>query len=308
MKKNIFTALCIIALLLGVFGITAAAVDAATVATVNGAIYTDITAALAAVDAENPELTVVVLEKAVDALTVEKTTYLDLNGFDVASVNVEPNATLYCLDSKTDDYAIEGDAVSGYTGFGRIAAVEGDVAGVEAGMIPLPEATDEYCFGVLDGYLMVEEASGVSFHRVNLQITAMTLRPKNDGETAYNPGIYYKSNFAGDQLVADNVETFGIALSVQETPTKENMGVTNQFSWFSGDQFCAGVNNSDATSTLLKSVLKETNTRLTNTFNSELPIFGRAYLLTDEGEYIFGVDVNRTFRKQIELKIGRAHV
>lgn len=291
-------------LILSILVITAAAVDLATVATVNGVIYTDISAALLAVDAQMPEETVVVLEKAADALTIEKTTYLDLNGFDVASVTVESGATLYCLDSETDDYIIAGDAQNGYTGFGRILAIaegsESKVAGVEAGMIPVI-ASEEYRFGTLDSYLMVKEDAGISFHRVNLQITAMTLRPKNDGEAAYNPGVYYKSNFAGDQLVADNVDTFGIALSVQEMPTADNMGVTNQYSWFTADQFQAGVNDGDATSTYLKYIMQESNPRLFNTRNSLTPVFGRAYLQTDEGKYIFGVGVSRTLQEQIEL-------
>ena len=152
-------------LLLCVLGIAAAAVDSATVATVNGVLHTDITAALAAVDTEKPQETVVVLQKAAGALTIEKTTYLDLNGFDVASVKVDKDAILYCLDSETDDYIIEGDAQNGYTGFGRILSIdensEGKLASVEAGMIPV-EPSLEYRFGIL-GHLLRFTIHGISF-------------------------------------------------------------------------------------------------------------------------------------------------
>ena len=300
MNKRILTILCIIVLIICTASITALAAGGVKVATVNGIGYTDMASALAAVDVENPEQTVLVLEKAVDTLTIETTTYMDLNGFDVAAVTVKSDAVLYCLDSETDDYSIEGDAKSGYTGFGRIAAADGAVLPVEAGMIPVAPS-EEYRFSTLDSYMKVSDAKGISFHRVNLQITAMTLRPKNDGETDYNPGLYYKSNFAGDQLVAENVNTFGIALSLQETPEASNMGVTNQFSWFSSDLFRAGVNSTDATSTFLKSILKESNPKLTNTFHTSLPIFGRAYIQTKENQYVFGIGVKRTFQEQIEL-------
>lgn len=305
MNKKLTTLLCVLVLLISTFCITAAAVDAGTVATIGNQNYTSLENALAAVDTESPAATVVTLQKDAGAVVFDKTVYLDLNGCSIASVSVAEGCTLYCMDSETDDYQIEGNAETGYTGFGRIVAVaaesKGKLEGVAAGTVPVVDETN-YPFGYLDSYLKVEEAGkGYSFHRVNLQITAMTLRHKNEDETAYNPGLYYKSDFAGDQLVAANVSKFGVALSVAEMPSAENFGVNNKCSVF--ENFVAGANgNADSsTSTLLKSVLKESNGRLTNTSHSQMPVFGRAYVRTSNGDYVFGMGVKRSFKEQITL-------
>ena len=301
MLKKVTIFLCALALLVGLYAVTAAADATSAVAAIGTEYFDTLEAAVAAVDASNPGEAVITLRKDVATARIDKTVYLNLAGKNIASVDVAEGVTLYCLDSETDDYDIDGDATNGFSGFGRIAAVtgKGKVAGVEAGMIPV-EPTEEYRNGCLDGYLMVEEDNGLSFHRVNLQITAMTLRAQEDGAAEVNPSVYYKSAFAGDALVAENVKTFGIALSVQEEPNAGNMGITNAYSWFEGADFNAGENNNNATSTLLKGVMKESNADLRNKTNANMPIYGKAYIQTENNEYVFGICVDRTLKQQTE--------
>ena len=225
------------------------------------------------------------------SVTVNKPVAIDLNGCDIEELVTTGDGVVYGLDSRTDDYQIEGDAVSGYTGYGKIKhTAKAKMVGVrlEDGI-------------VADNYLMVTEDDGVSFHRVTLQISSMVLRAKNEDEEAYNPSLYYKSNFAGDALVAKNVKRFGIALSTEEEPNADNMGLTNKYSQFDGSMFQAGQNNGDTTSTLLYGIMKETNARLTNQVNAKIMVYGRPYVQTTEGEYLFGFTAPRTLKEQVEL-------
>lgn len=295
MNKKLLTLLCVLALLVTVFGVTAAAAESNVVAKINEESYTSLADAIADVRTDDPVSTVITLQKSVQqAVTFDTTAYLDLNGQNIGPVTVTEGCTLYCFDFATDDYQIEGDEETGYYGFGRLTVADdskGEIKGVAAGD------------GFNDSYLKVTDDAGISFHRVTLQITDMTLRTKNDDEEAYNPGLYYKSTFAGDELVAQNVASFGIALSVTEEPNAENFGINNKCSAFTN--FVAGeTGNEGITSTILKSILKESNGRLTNSSHAQMPIYGRAYILTDQDDYVFGIGVSRSFQEQIQELSG----
>lgn len=216
--------------------------------------------------------------------------YLDLNGYDIQSVDVAEGSKLICWDFQTYDYTVE----DGF-GYGVIGSITG--AGT-VDTIPVEE----------DGYVMLGNDTNddgiadqsVSFHHVNLNLTDMTLRPKSDAEDTCNPSMYYKSNFAGDEVVKENVKTFGVALSLVEVPNETNMGVTNKFSWFDGANFAAGGNNNDATSTLLYGIMNEENGRLTNSTNSTRPIYGRAYIQLNDDRYVFGASHTGTLKALTE--------
>lgn len=207
-----------------------------------------------------------------EEVTVSRNIAIDLCGFSInGTVTVADGCTLSCFDSQTDDYTVEDEA-----GYGRIQAVSGNVRG-------LPESSDL----AEDGYLMITEEDGVSFHRVNLQVTDMTFR-------ASRAGVYYRCSFAGDEVVARNVSACGVALSVDGAPTEQAPGVLSQF-----EGFLAGTNNQN--STLLHGILKESRTNERNAQYAAMPIYGSAYIQTKEGKYIFGTAVSRSLRQQLEL-------
>lgn len=212
---------------------------------------------------------VVVLQRDVaENVTVSRELCLDLNGFDVSgTVTVAEGCTLYCMDSQTDDYTVEdGD------GYGKLLSVSGNVEGLpaEAGI-------------AADGYLMVTEADGISFHRVGLQITAMSLRAKN-------VGVYYTSTFCADEVAASKVKKFGVALSVVPDAEQEQ----SLFSEYTG--FVSG---KSATGTLLRNIMQSGNSDAVNAANAATPVYGRAYIETDDG-YMFGACVVRSLEHQVE--------
>ena len=126
----------------------------------------------------------------------------------------------------------------------------------------------------------------------------MSLRTAKAAEQ--DPSVYYKSNFRGDEVVASKIEKYGIALNVKEEPSASNMNITSRFSVF--QNFTAGPNGNAGTGTLLKGIIKATNSEANNERNANMPIYGRPYVqLKGTGEYIFGNTAQRSLRQQMEM-------
>ena len=216
-----------------------------------------------------------------ESVTVNKDTYLQLNGFSITgTVTVNEGKTLYGMDATTDDYTVADGS------YGKLSKVVGKVAGM-----PLTQGISQH------NYLAVTEGSAVSFHCVSLEIHTMSLRTSAKDGT---PGLYYKTHFKADEKAAPQIKCFGVAVSVQGTPTEQNMGKTSQFSKFYTFESGPYGNLGNATSTLLKGILKPTNTNEKNETNLNTSIFGRAYVVTMDGQYVFGKTVNRSMLQQLE--------
>lgn len=214
------------------------------------------------------------LQDTMESVSVNRDIYLDLNGCDITGqVKVDSGKTLYCYDNETDDFKVS-DGV-----YGKISRYTGNVMGV-------PVESDH----TQDGYLMVTQQEGVSFHRVDLRLSSMTLR-------AEDAGVYFKSNFAADEVVAELVDRYGVSMSVREVPNAGNIetAVCGN-SWFT--DFDGGQN---ASSTLLSGVLKLTNSDAINLENAQIPVHGRTYIRFKDGGYLFGEPASRSFQEQVEL-------
>lgn len=186
----------------------------------------------------------------------DKPITLDLNGQDAT---VSGNVTAF--DSQTDDHDIS-DGIYGQLSGDAIAA---------------------------ESYVPVTEKGKTSFHRADLEITAMTLRP-------CVAGVYYQSRILCDEKAAAQVESYGVALNAFEAPSAQNMDTTTKASCFTklsaGETFASGV--------LLKGIVKARNSEARNQANSQLPVYGSAYLRTIAGNYIFGKPVTRSLQQQLE--------
>lgn len=273
MRNKLFLTLICTALLLGCLAFTVSATDH--VAMIGTTSYQSLQAAVDAY--ADPASPIKLMADIEEPVTVSKSVYLDLNGFDVTGKITVSAGTLYCMDSQTDDYTVD-DANS----YGKLIQVSGAVAGV-----PAEAAYAE------DGYLMVEKDNALSFHRVNLQITAMSLRCEN-------AGVYYTCRFAADELAASQVQTYGVALSVAGTPNRENMETSCLYTSFTN--FTAG--STSQNSVLLQNIMVQNQTTQNNEARSNTPIYGRAYLQTETGAYLFGQPVERSFAEQVQLSAG----
>ena len=117
--------------------------------------------------------------------TASKDLVLDVNG---CNITVGGAGKVYGFDSSNDSYK-------------------------SYGIITLSGMTAEPMFTAPNGntYVTVTDGEETSFHRVNTVITDVVLRPSA-------AGIYYKAQFLCDEKLAAYVDTFGIAVSLQDHP------------------------------------------------------------------------------------------
>ena len=239
------------------------AIDAPVVI-VNGDTETGIATLQEAIDTcENGYIKL--LQSMDEDVTIAENITIDLNGRNLTgTITVTGDATLYGMDSQTDDYDVSDNI------YGQLT-VTGNLAGEP-------------------NYLPITKDGKTSFHKYTVKITDMTLRPEK-------AGIYYKSSFLGDEVIAAAVESFGVALSVRENPNEANMNTLCTYSKFTN--FEPGAKGNATTSTLLKGILKTTNAALSNKRNLNMQIYGRPYLKTADG-YIFGTPANRSLAEQLQ--------
>lgn len=196
---------------------------------------------------------VIVLNENAGNVAVSCDVRLDLNGYNIEGVTVT-NGTLYCMDAATNDYDI-ADGI-----YGKINAVTGSVAAA-------------------GGYLRIKEAESLSFHRIGMRIHSVSLRPGC-------VGMYYSCQFGGDEKVADEVLSYGIALSIYGEPTAKTIGSTAVCSVLTG--FPAGEASARSNSILLRNIMQTVHSEDINSRNANIVVYARAYIKTGEG-YKFGI-------------------
>lgn len=280
--KKVLIYLCAFVLCIGCLTVAAAALEANTVATIDAVPYTSLQAAVDAVKKGAQDGTIVLQQSTDEAVEVGCDVYVDLNGKDIASVTVTAG-TFYGSDSATNDFASASEA-----DYGSIGSFSGDV---QAAFSP---QVDGY------GYLMFHDNGyDASFHYVELRITDMVLRPQDKNGETYDPSLYYKCAFVGDEVVAKNVESYGVALSLVDEPAK----ITPQQCGYSTfTNFAPGANGNEEQSTLLSGIMREVNQSLINKRNANMPIYGCAYLkLKNEEGYVYGNCQSRSLKEQVQL-------
>ena len=203
---------------------------------------------------------------------ITNTVTLELNGFSIlGTVTVDEGQTLYVRDKQTADY----DVTNGV--YGKITAVSGSVVGA-----PATENTD--------AYMMYTDASGISFHAVGLKLTAINVRPSSTG-------LYYSGSFTGDSIVVANVKTYGVAMSVQEAPTAENMA---QIGAYTALTTGFGSGDATATSSILENIMRPTQGNTTNRRNAQMQVYSTAYAKLADGTCITGYSQNRSLKDVME--------
>ena len=215
------------------------------------------------------------LKSTTETVSVTKDLYMDLNG-QSAVLNLAEGVTVYGFDCQTDDYTVSDGK------YGKLTVTGGQVKG-------LPVESDF----AEDNYLVVIENGAYSFHRVKLQIYAMSLR-------ASEAGLYYKSHFLADEKAAAQIASYGVALSATQIPTLENMEEACAWSVFEGFESGPVGNLGNASSTMLTGVLKEKYTDYNNSRRMAIPVHGRAYAKTADGQLLLGQSVSRSMQEQLQ--------
>lgn len=220
---------------------------------------------------------VIVLQKDIVSdlsIPADKTVYIDLNGFDLASIQV--NGVLYVSDTQTDDFTVS-DGI-----YGRIT---GTITG-KVNPVPVTNGS---------GYLMLKESdNSLSFHKVELWVSGMVLNPAQ-------VGVSYLCEFRGDERVQENADSFGMALSTKGVPSVSgsNFSADCQISRF--DTFVAGATGNMGNSTQLVGVMKRGNSVATNRLNAGMAVYGRPYIKLNDGSILLGDTVDYSLRDLIIL-------
>ncbi len=258
-------------------GLILSAYEVGTAAAVDGTPYTSLPAAVQAVTKNN--MLVELVQSYEGDITFNKNVYLQLNGCSIdGTVTVANGCTLYGMDSATEDFTVAD---------GKYGKLKVDGAYVGASIDA--EKSD-------DSYIAVTKGDQVSFHCVRLQIYAMTLRV---AEFENNPGLFYKSHFLADEMAAPLLTQHGVALSITHTPDASNIKKYCQYSTISGFESGPSGNLGNASSTLLKGIMKAGNGAQKNEKNLNTDVWGRAYAKTADGQYIFGKAVKRSLQEQL---------
>ena len=183
---------------------------------------------------------------------------IDLNGHSLTGkVTVAEGAILYGIDSSTDDY----DCSDGY---GKIVQLEGNYE-------PYFQNTDT------KRYIAIGEEDGsVSFHRFYMAINHKLLRPENNG-------VGFKAIFAGDEVIKNNLDSFGIQVCVGDDFTVNPVIRTGAFTDFTaGREKEAGelTDTPNQRTVVLKNILKAED-GYDNAAAAVACIHGRPYMIID---------------------------
>lgn len=225
--------------------------------------------AQAAVDAYT-EGWIILQKAATGTLTIPagKTVYIDLNGRDLENVTV--NGQLYIKDSKTDDYTVSD---------GNYGRITGTVTGtVEA--VPVVNGV---------GYLKLKQTGGLSFHKLEMTFSGMALRPDE-------VGVYYLCSFLGDEVVKENVASYGVAMSTESMPGLVNGEFTADCECSSFTTFLSGSTGNSENSTLLKNIMNQANGTRVNKRNAAMTVNSSTYVRLKDGSTLLGQTVSYSLR------------
>jgi len=168
-------------------------------------------------------------------------------------VTVSGNAKIYGSDTENDDYV----------GGGKLIAAEGSEITVE----PVVMRSGKR-------YIALQDEAGVwSFHRLTMYMSAVTLR------TEGNPGIYYKATYKCDEALMAYVDSYGVAVSLQDMPGAD-FETADKYTQYSAENFAEAYANSTVStvSGAVVGIMKERNSKEVNTANANREIYANAYL------------------------------
>ena len=183
-------------------------------------------------------------------LTLTRDIHLDLNGF---AAKVSGAYTVYGMDSTGDEFAVP-------TGTLQAAA----------------ETTVSYDHTAPNGnrYMALNEAGTVTYHRLQLQLTDVVLRPSVSG-------IYYNGIWGCDEMLRASMDSYGIAVSLESMPGAD-FATDNHSLWTKLDAAAMESGKKQA-GAIIEGILKGDRTDAQNDSYARMSIFATAYLKLNDG-------------------------
>ena len=192
--------------------------------------------------------------------TIPYSINLDLNGCN-GNIAVADGKTATVCDTATDDFKVLDEQ-----GYGVLTATGTVVA--------------------KDGYDTREEVGGTSYHRQTIRLNGVTLRP-----TA--AGIYYNGQFGLNELYRENVECYGVVLSLKADPAldKEDCIWSELKTW---SETGAGYG------TVLTGIMTKDGGYSTNRRNADMVVYGVAYIKYADGTVEYSNHASYTLKQVVE--------
>ena len=128
-------------------------------------------------------------------------------------------------------------------------------------------------------YVRVWNSGTYSFHRINLQISAVSMRVSCGG-------VYYSAQWLCDDTVAPLIQGFGIGVSLADMPTESlRYDQDTKHTYHAGSEFVSGANKHGV---LIRDILQDRATAgddraERNSAYGKLPIYAKAYAIIDNG-------------------------
>ena len=195
-----------------------------------------------------------------DALVLDKDLYVDLNGH---KVTVSGNSTVYGLDSAGDDYTVSPGML---TVISRSITVAGESSAFNG---------NKYI-------TLTEEDGAYSFHRIEMKITGVTIRPSS-------AGMYYTAKWACDDVLKAQITSYGVVASTENMPGVDFASEEeNLYTVFTKDAF---VNGEAKTGAVISGILKEENrTTAENNTSGKTKVYAKAYITFENGQTLVSGD------------------
>lgn len=209
-----------------------------------------------------------ILRLATDCeITLKQDCVIDVCG---STVTVHGNYQVTGMDSANDGYALSD---------GKLV-----FADLENANVPqvAPVATGSM-------YVAVTEGNTATFHRLDFGVDSISIRPTNCG-------VYYTGVWSCDAVLAEKIDSYGMALSLKSMPTANFIAeeASNGNMWTEPEEkLSVGVNS---TSVLISGIMQtgetygdENNTPVSAEMNSQrgkMPIYATAYVTIDGETYI----------------------
>ena len=183
-------------------------------------------------------------------VTLDPALPLDLNGHDITG-SLTVSGTLTVFDSQTDDFTVADEVYGKITG-----AVTGTLAAAP-------------------GYVALKDNS---FHRFEQTISGVSIRPSE-------AGVYYTGKWSCDEVLAANIASFGVAVSLKDMPGADfRSDLDTLWTSFGGSQLENGVQK---TSAIISGILKEGKD---NDTRGKTDIYAVSYVILTDGTVLTGTD------------------
>ncbi|MBO5868443.1 MAG: hypothetical protein J6Q54_06020 [Oscillospiraceae bacterium] len=175
---------------------------------------------------------------------------LELAGYSLTGIRDTEADEAMVIDGKlvvSDSATADQDISDGV--YGKLVDIEGAVAA--------------------DGYVALTKGNETSFHAAKLDIKTAVIRPSV-------AGVYYTGSFTYDELLEENVEAFGMAISLYN----------NQPSIEEDDE--ESLYTTGSTSALITNILSTERDTEENIVTGDTPVYVRAYIKLTDGTVVYG--------------------